>query len=157
MKATKQDDTTLRKMSDFLANFDKAMTELATVSDMIMSESQTMKNDVGLPDVEFNPQEGISVNIPSNMMKFIKTPRRYCQVVSYCMIRFYVLNALWHDDEQLDHACESFLQQVAERNQPRSIIAYCWHRLTHRRNIALHYLQMFREGKQIYREYQSLL
>lgn len=154
MKATKQ-DATLQKMSDYLTQFDKAMTELATVTDMLMSN--TMANQTGLPEVEYDPQEGISVSIPGNMMGFIKTPERYWQVVSYCMIRHFVLNTLWHDEEQLDQACESFMRQVAERDQPRSIIAYAWHRLTHRRNIAMHYLQMFREGKQIYREYQSLL
>lgn len=157
MKTTKQDNATLRKISDFLSYFDKAMAELALVSDMIISHSQTLSSDAGLPEVEFNPQDGISVCVPGNMIGFIKTPERYLWVVSYCAIRSYVLGALWHDEEQLDVACESFLRQLAERNQPHGIIGRLWHRLIHRRNLALRYLQMFRNGRQIYKEYQSLL
>ena len=152
----RQDNTTLRKMSGFLTCFDKGMQELALVSDMIMEQARTTGSNAGLPEVE-HTQEGISVNIPGNMMGFIKTPERYWQVTAYCVIRGFVLDELWHDEEQLDTACESFLRQLAERRQPHGIVAYCWHRLTRRRNIALHYLQMFREGKKIYREYQSLL
>ena len=157
MKTPRQDDATLHKMSEFLTNFDKGMAEMAVVSDMIMEQGKAKAGDTGLPEMEFDPQEGISIAIPGNMMGFIKTPERYWQVVAYCMIRHFVLNALWHDEDQLDLACDSFLRQTAERMKPRGIIARAWHRLTHRRNLALHYLQMFREGRQIYKEYQSLL
>lgn len=157
MKAMKQDDSALRTMSEFLTTFDKCMKEMSVAIDMIMSQSKAMSNDAGLPEVELDPQDGITVSIPQNMMGFIKTPERYWQVVAYCMIRHFVLNALWHDEEHLDLACDSFLRQTAERMQPRGIIAFVWHRLTRRCNLALRYLQMFRAGRQIYREYQSLL
>ena len=157
MKTTKQDNEMLRQMSGFLTYFDKAMQELAVVSDMIISQSKTTVDDVGLPEVEFDPQEGMSVAVPGNMMGFIKTRERYWQVVTYCAIRSFVLGALWHEETQLDQACESFLRQTAERKQPHGIIARTWHRITHHKNIALYYLQMFRDGRRIYREYQSLL
>lgn len=157
MRSTKQDDKTLRKMSAFLTAIDKGMTELATVSEMIMSQSMAANSSVGLPECDFDPQEGISICITGNMMGFIKTEERYWQVVAYCVIRSFVLNELWHDTDTLDQACESFLRQTAERRQPRNAAARLWHRLTHRRNLAEHYLQMFREGRKIYQEYQSLL
>lgn len=157
MKPAKQDDKTLQKMSAFLSYFDKGMTELATVSEMIMSQSMAANSSVGLPECDFDPQEGISICIPGNMMGFIKTEERYWQVVAYCIIRSFVLNELWRDVVTLDQACESFLRQTAERQQPRNFATRLWHRLTHRRNLGEHYLQMFREGRQIYQEYQSLL
>ena len=144
-------------MSAFLTVFDKGMTELATVSEMIMRQSMQANSSVGLPEVDFDLQEGISICIPGNMMGFIKTEQRYWQVVVYCAIRSFVLNELWRDTGTLDQACESFLRQTAERQQPRNPVSRLWHRLTRRRNLAEHYLQMFREGRQIYQEYQSLL
>jgi hypothetical protein len=144
-------------MSAFLTAIDKGMTELATVSEMIMSQSMAANSSVGLPECDFDPEEGISVCIPGNMMGFIKTQERYWQVVAYCIIRYYVLGELWHDTDTLDQACESFLRQTAERQQPRNFATRLWHRLTHRRNLGEHYLRMFREGRQIYQEYQSLL
>lgn len=144
-------------MSAFLTVFDKGMTELATVSEMIMSQSMQADSSVGLPECDFDPEEGISICIPGNMMGFIKTEQRYWQVVAYCVIRSFVHGALWHDIGTLDQACESFLRQTAERKQPRNFVTRLWHRLTHRRNLGEHYLQMFREGRQIYKEYQSLL
>lgn len=154
---TEQDTKTLRKMSAFLTVFDKGMTELATVSEMIMSQSMEKNNGVGLPECDFDPEEGISICIPGNMMGFIKTEERYWQVVAYCVIRSFVLNELWRDTDTLDQACESFLRQTAKRQQPRNLVSRLWHRLTHRRNLAEHYLLMFREGRKIYKEYQSLL
>lgn len=156
MKSAKQDDKTLRKMSAFLTVFDKGMTELATVSEMIMSQS-VAANSMGLPECDFDPQEGISICIPGNMIGFINTEERYWQVVAYCVIRSFVLNELWHDTDTLDQACEAFLRQTAERQQPRNPVSRLWHRLMHRRNLAEHYLRMFHEGKKIYQEYQSLL
>lgn len=143
-------------MSAFLTVFDKGMTELATVSEMIMSQSMAANSSVGLPECDFTP-EGISICIPGNMMRFIKTEQRYWQVVAYCVIRSFVHGELWHDTEQLDQACESFLRQTAERQQPRNPVIRLWHRLTHRRKLGEHYLRMFREGQQIYWKYQSLL
>ena len=144
-------------MSAFLTVFDKGMKELATVSEMIMSQSMAANSSVGLPECNFDPEEGISICIPGNMMGFIKTEQRYWQVVAYCIIRSFVLRALWHDIGTLDQACESFLRQTAERQQPRNPVSRLWHRLMHRRNLAEHYLRMFREGRQIYWKYQSLL
>jgi hypothetical protein len=144
-------------MSAFLTAIDKGMTELATVSEMIMTQSMATSSSVGLPECDFDPKEGISICIPGNMMGFIKTQERYWQVVAYCIIRYYVLGELWHDTDTLDQACESFLRQTAERQQPRNFATRLWHRLTHRRNLGEHYLRMFREGRQIYQEYQSLL
>lgn len=157
MKPAKQDTKTLQKMSTFLTYFDKGMEELSTVSEMIMSQSMAENNSVGLPECDFDPEEGISISIPGNMMGFIKTEQRYWQVVTYCVIRSFVHGALWRDIGTLDQACESFLRQTAERQQPRNAAARLWHRLTHRRNLGEHYLQMFREGKKIYQEYYSLL
>ena len=157
MSTTNQDTKTLRKMSAFLTVFDKGMTELATVSEMIMSQSMAANSSVGLPECNFDPEEGISICIPGNMMGFIKTPERYWQVVAYCVIRSFVHGELWHDILRLDQACESFLRQTAERQQPRNFATSLWHRLTHRRNLGEQYLQMFREGQKIYQEYQSLL
>lgn len=157
MRSTEQDTKTLRKMSAFLTAIDKGMTELATVSGMIMSQSMAANSSVGLPECDFDPEEGISICIPGNMMGFIKTEERYWQVVAYCIIRYYVLGELWHDTDTLDQACESFLRQTAERQQPRNFATRLWHRLTHRRNLGEHYLRMFREGRKIYQEYQSLL
>lgn len=157
MKSAKQDTKTLQKMSAFLTVFDKGMTELAMVSEMIMIQSMAANSSVGLPECDFDPKEGISICIPGNMMRFIKTEERYWQVVAYCVIRSFVHGELWHDTEQLDKACESFLRQTAERQQPRNPVSRLWHRLTRRRNLAEHYLRMFREGRQIYKEYQSLL
>ena len=144
-------------MSAFLTVFDKGMTELATVSEMIMSQSMTANSRVGLPECDFDPEEGISICIPGNMMGFIKTEQRYWQVVAYCVIRSFVHGELWHDMGRLDQACESFLRQTAERQQTRNPAIRLWHRLTHRRNLSEHYLRMFRDGQQIYKEYQSLL
>lgn len=157
MRQAKQDTKTLQKMSAFLTYLDKGMTELSTVSEMIMSQSMAANNSVGLPECDFDPEEGISISIPGNMMGFIKTEQRYWQVVAYCVIRSFVHGALWHDTERLDQACESFLRQTAERQQPRNAAARLCHQLTHRRNLGEHYLRMFREGRQIYQEYQSLL
>lgn len=157
MSTTNQDTKTLRKMSAFLTVFDKGMTELATVSEMIISQSMAASSSVGLPEYNFDPQEGISICIPGNMMGFIKTEQRYWQVVAYCVIRSFVLNELWHDTDTLDQACESFLRQTAERQQPHNPVSRLWHRLTRRRNLGEHYLRMFREGRKIYQEYQSLL
>jgi hypothetical protein len=144
-------------MSTFLTYFDKGMTELAAVSEMIMSQSMAANSSVGLPECNFTPDGGISICIPGNMMGFIKTEERYWQVVAYCIIRSFVNGELWRDILTLDQACESFLRQTAERQQPRNIVARLWHRLTRRRNLGEHYLRMFREGQQIYKEYQSLL
>lgn len=157
MRQAEQDTKTLQKMSAFLSYFDKGMTELATVSEMIMSQSMAANSSVGLPECDFDPEEGISVCIPGNMMGFIKTQERYWQVVAYCIIRYYVLGELWHDTDTLDQACESFLRQTAERQQPHNPVSRLWHWLTRRRNLGEHYLRMFREGRQIYQEYQSLL
>lgn len=157
MRSTEQDTKTLQKMSAFLTVFDKGMTELATVSEMIMSQSMTANSRVGLPECDFDPEEGISICIPGNMMGFIKTEQRYWQVVAYCVIRSFVHGELWHDMGRLDQACESFLRQTAERQQTRNPAIRLWHRLTHRRNLSEHYLRMFRDGQQIYKEYQSLL
>ena len=157
MKSAKQDTKTLQKMSAFLTVFDKGMTELATVSEMIMTQSMATSSSVGLPECDFDPKEGISICIPGNMMGFIKTEERYWQVVAYCVIRSFVHGELWHDIGRLDQACESFLRQTAERQQPRNPVSRLWHRLKRRRNLAEHYLRMFREGRQIYKEYQSLL
>ena len=157
MRQAEQDTKTLRKMSAFLTVFDKGMTELATVSEMIMSQSMAANNSVGLPECDFDPEGGISICIPGNMMGFIKTEEHYWQVVAYCVIRSFVHGELWHDTDTLDQACESFLRQTAERQQPHNFATRLWHRLTHRRNLGEHYLRMFREGRQIYREYQSLL
>jgi len=148
---------TLQKMSAFLTVFDKGMEELATVSEMIMSQSMQANSSVGLPECDFYPEEGISICIPGNMMGFIKTEQRYWQVVAYCVIRSFVHGELWHDTELLDQACESFLRQTAERQQPRNFATRLWHLLTRRRNLGEHYLRMFREGRKIYQEYQSLL
>jgi hypothetical protein len=101
-------------MSAFLTVFDKGMEELATVSEMIMSQSMTANSSVGLPECDFDPEEGISICIPGNMMGFIKTEERYWQVVTYCIIRSFVHGELWHDTDTLDQACESFLHQTAE-------------------------------------------
>lgn len=144
-------------MSAFLTIFDKGMAELATVSEMIMSQSMQANSSVGLPECDFDPEEGISICIPGNMMGFIKTEQRYWQVVAYCIIRSFVHGELWHDVVRLDQACESFLQQTAKRQQPRNPLSRLWHRLTRRRNLGEHYLRMFREGRQIYKDYQSLL
>ncbi len=157
MRQAKQDTKTLRKMSAFLTVFDKGMTELATVSEMIMSQSMAANSSVGLPECDFDPEGGISICIPGNMMGFIKTEERYWQVVAYCVIRSFVLNELWRDIGTLDQACESFLRQTAERQQPHNPVSRLWHRLTRRRNLGEHYLQMFREGQKIYQEYHSLL
>ena len=154
---TNQDNKTLQKMSAFLTIFDKGMAELATVGEMIMSRSMAANSSVGLPECDFDPEEGISICIPGNMMRFIKTEERYWQVVAYCIIRSFVHGELWHDIGQLDQACESFLRQTAERQQPRNPLSRLWRRLTRRRNLGEHYLRMFREGRQIYQEYQSLL
>ena len=144
-------------MSTFLEYFDKGMTELSTVSEMIMSQSMAANSSVGLPECDFTPNGGISICIPGNMMRFIKTPERYWQVVAYCIIRSFVHGELWRDTSTLDQACETFLRQTADSQQPRNPVSRLWHRLTHRRNLAEHYLRMFRDGKQIYKEYQSLL
>ena len=144
-------------MSTFLEYFDKGMTELSTVSEMIMSQSMVANSSVGLPECDFTPNGGISICIPGNMMRFIKTPERYWQVVAYCIIRSFVHGELWRDTSTLDQACETFLRQTADSQQPRNPVSRLWHRLTHRRNLAEHYLRMFRDGKQIYKEYQSLL
>ena len=152
MSTKNQDTKTLRKMSAFLTVFDKGMTELATVSDMIVSQSMEKNNGVGLPECNFDPEEGISICIPGNMVGYIKTPERYWQVVAYCVIRSFVHGELWHDILRLDQACESFLRQ-----QPRNFATRLWYRLTRRRNLGEQYLQMFREGQKIYQEYQSLL
>jgi len=144
-------------MNTFLDYFDKGMTELSTVSEMIMSQSMAASSSVGLPECNFTPDGGISICIPGNMMGFIKTEQRYWQVVAYCIIRNFVNGELWRDILTLDQACESFLRQIAERQQPRNIVARLWHWLMRRRNLGEHYLRMFREGRQIYKEYQSLL